>query len=194
MAITKSKPSYKTINRFRVNPKVDALLESLFIQFTVSVKQNLIDDKAIFIDGTKLKQMPIDIHLYGKSIQNHESKMNEDSKALYHELVTNKIIPEIKEDHDNELTKEEIDLIGSHLDKEIEDLNQHINNENVLKQENKYVSKELKSKIQKQINDYFERKYRYEFQKSILKDRNSYSKTDHDATFMRMKRRSHGTT
>ena len=28
--------------------------------------------------------------------------MNEDSKALYHELVTNKIIPEIKEDHDNE--------------------------------------------------------------------------------------------
>ena len=84
-----------------------------------------------------------------KSIQNHESKMNEDSKALYHELVTNKIIPEIKEDHDNELTKEEIDLIGSHLDKEIEDLNQHINNENVLKQENKYVLKELKSKIQK---------------------------------------------
>ena len=58
--------------------------------------------------------------------------MNEDSKALYHELVTNKIIPEIKEDHDNELTKE-IDLIGSHLDKEIEDLNQHINNEKCTK-------------------------------------------------------------
>ena len=64
MAITKSKPSYKTINRFRVNPKVDALLESLF--YSQCVKQNLIDDKAIFIDGTKLKQMPIDIHLYGK--------------------------------------------------------------------------------------------------------------------------------
>ena len=81
----------------------------------------------------KLKQMPIDIHLYGKSIQNHESKMNEDSKALYHELVTKKSYRKLKEDHDNELTKEEIDLIGSHLDKEIEDLNQHINNENVLK-------------------------------------------------------------
>ena len=71
--------------------------------------------------------------------------MNEDSKTLYHELVTNKIIPEIKEDHDNELTKE-IDLIGSHLDKEIEDLNQHINNEKCTKTKNKYVSKELKSK------------------------------------------------
>ncbi|WP_370684885.1 hypothetical protein [Staphylococcus haemolyticus] len=29
--------------------------------------------------------------------------------------------------------KEEIDLIGSHLDKEIEDLNQHINNEKCTK-------------------------------------------------------------
>ena len=48
--------------------------------------------------------MPIDIHLYGKSIQNHESKMNEDSKALYHELVTIKSYRKL-EDHDNELTR-----------------------------------------------------------------------------------------
>ena len=52
--------------------------------------------------------------------------MNEDSKTLYHEL-------KLKKMRDNDLTKEEIDLIGSHLDKEIEDLNQHIDNENVLK-------------------------------------------------------------
>ena len=39
----------------------------------------------------------------------------------------------------------------------------------------------------KQINDYSGRKHRYEVQKSILKDRNSYSKTDYDATFIRMK-------
>ncbi|WP_338605252.1 transposase [Staphylococcus haemolyticus] len=184
------KPSYKTINRFRVNPKVDALLESLFIQFySQCVKQNLIDDKAIFIDGTKIEANANRYtFVWKKSIQNHESKMNEDSKALYHELVTNKIIPEIREDHDNELTKEEIDLIGSHLDKEIEDLNQHINNEKCTKTRKQIRLKRTKiKKYKKQINDYFERKYRYEFQKSILKDRNSYSKTDHDATYMRMK-------
>ena len=78
-------------------------------------------------------------------------------------------------------------MIGSHLDKEIEDLNQHINNEKCTKTRKQIRLKRTKIKIQKQINDYFERKYRYEFQKSILKDRNSYSKTDHDATFMRMK-------
>ncbi|HCU7164115.1 TPA: hypothetical protein OU858_002832, partial [Staphylococcus aureus] len=37
------------------------------------------------------------------------------------DLVEEKIIPEIKEDGDSDLTIEEIDLIGSHLDKEIED-------------------------------------------------------------------------
>ncbi len=58
--------------------------------------------------------------VWKKSIQNHESKLNENSKTLYRDLVEEKIIPEIKEDGDSDLTIEEIDLIGSHLDKEIE--------------------------------------------------------------------------
>ena len=45
----------KTINRFRV-PNTDALIESLFIQFhSQCLKQNLIDDNSIFIDGTKVE-------------------------------------------------------------------------------------------------------------------------------------------
>lgn len=40
-------PSYKMINRYRVNPKLDVLLESLFIQFhSQCLNQNLINDKA----------------------------------------------------------------------------------------------------------------------------------------------------
>lgn len=35
------KPSYKTINQFRVNPKVDALLESLFIQLKLCIHSTL---------------------------------------------------------------------------------------------------------------------------------------------------------
>lgn len=66
----------------------------------------------------------------------HESRINEVSKALYHKLVTNKFIHEIKKDHDNNLTKEEIGFIDSYLDKEIEDLNQHIDNEKCTKIKN----------------------------------------------------------
>ncbi|CXJ91167.1 transposase [Staphylococcus aureus] len=115
--------SYKTINRFRVNPNTDALIESLFIQFySQCLKQNLIDNNSIFIDGTKVEANANRYtFVWKKSIQNHESKLNENSKALYRDLVEEKIIPEIKEDGDSDLTIEEIDLIGSHLDKEIED-------------------------------------------------------------------------
>ena len=67
------KPSYKTINRFRVNPKVDALLESLFIQFhSQCLKQHLIDDQTIFIDGTKVEANANRYtFVWKKSIQNH---------------------------------------------------------------------------------------------------------------------------
>ena len=46
---------------------------------SVLAKQNLIDDKAI--DGTKSEAKCQSIYIcMEKSIQNHESKMNEDSK------------------------------------------------------------------------------------------------------------------
>ncbi len=103
--------SYKTINRFRVNPNTDALIESLFIQFySQCLKQNLIDDNSIFIDGTKVEASANKYTLVRKKVfENHESKLNENSKTLYRDLVEEKIIPEIKEDGDSDLTIEEID-------------------------------------------------------------------------------------
>lgn len=38
-------------------------------------------------------------------------------KSINRDLVEEKIIPEIKEDGDSDLTTKEIDLIGTHLDK-----------------------------------------------------------------------------
>src|SRR5699024_1653227 len=42
-------------------------------------------------------------------------------------------------------------------------------------------------KYRKQFGDFLVRKQKYQRDMEIFKDRNSYSKTDHDATFMRMK-------
>ncbi len=183
-------PSYKTINRFRVNPKIDALLASLFIQFHHQcLEQSLIDDKALFIDGTKIEANANRYtFVWKKSIQNHEIKMNEDSKALYHTLVKDKIIPEIKRENESDLTQEDIDLIGTYLDKEIEYLSQQIDeSEHVETRKVKRKARTSIKQFKKKIDDYSQRKLKYHYQKSILKERNSYSKTDHDATFMRMK-------
>ncbi|GER68570.1 hypothetical protein BpJC4_30410 [Weizmannia acidilactici] len=60
-------------------------------------------------------------------------------------------------------------------------------------EKNKEIKKEkkaayrLKRKIYKKLKeDYSPRLKKYEAQMEIFGDRNSYSKTDHDATFMRM--------
>lgn len=50
------KPSYRTINRFRVNPKLAKILEELFIQFRYQlIDQGLIDENVLYIDGTKIE-------------------------------------------------------------------------------------------------------------------------------------------
>ena len=61
-------------------------------------------------------------------------------------------------------------MIGSHLDKEIEDLNQHINNENVLKQRKQIRLKELKSKNTKSKSMIILSESIDTISKSILKD------------------------
>ena len=70
MAITKSKPSYKTINRFRVNPKVDAFIRIFIYSILQSVckTKSYMMIKLSLLMVQKLKQMPIDIHLYGKRV------------------------------------------------------------------------------------------------------------------------------
>ncbi|HCZ4329100.1 TPA: IS5/IS1182 family transposase, partial [Staphylococcus aureus] len=76
----------------------------------------------------------------------------------YRDLVEEKIIPEIKEDGDSDLTIEEIDLIGSHLDKEIEDLNHSIENEDCaqIRKQTRKKRTEIK-KFKKKFDDYSER-------------------------------------
>ncbi len=74
-----------------------------------------------------------------------------------------KIILEIKEDGDSDLTTEEIDLVGSHLDKEIEDLNHSIENENCtqIRKQTRKKRTEIK-KFKNKFDDYSERKSKYE--------------------------------
>lgn len=49
-------PSYRTINRFRSNKDMQELLCQCFIQFRAQlIKEKIINNEAIFIDGTKIE-------------------------------------------------------------------------------------------------------------------------------------------
>ncbi len=56
-------PSYRTINRFRVHEEVKELLRQCFVQFRCQlVKEKLIEEEAIFLDGTKIEANESGVH------------------------------------------------------------------------------------------------------------------------------------
>ncbi|MGX6979168.1 IS1182 family transposase [Vagococcus elongatus] len=182
-------PNFRTINRFRVHSHMQVLLEECFIQFrNLLVSQNLIETDAIFIDGTKIEANANKYtFVWKKSLQNYEAKLTEKSKEIYHQLVKEKIIPSIC-DEDKDLSEEDFSKIITALETSVENFTQEIDASHCT-EERKLLRSQRKApkKALKQFLDFKERQSRYVHQKVILGERNSYSKTDPDATFMRMK-------
>lgn len=183
-------PSYRTINRFRVHPQMAALLQSAFIQFRVQLESNgLIDSDAIFIDGTKIEANANKYtFVFRKNIDRYESQLLEKSKKKYHELVDTNIIPEIERESDTPLTAEEIAVIHAELTEVETSHTQDIKRTTdvVARREIRKKRSEIR-RSKKAFKDYLERRLAYQKQRTLIGERNSYSKTDTDATFMRMK-------
>ncbi|PIC70609.1 transposase, partial [Sporosarcina sp. P17b] len=91
-------PSYRTINRFRVHPEVKELLRQCFVQFRCQlVQKQLIDEEAIFIDGTKIEANANKFtFVWRKSVERYSSGLVERSSQMYEELLEKEIIPEIE--------------------------------------------------------------------------------------------------
>ncbi|WP_067729121.1 IS1182 family transposase [Oceanobacillus damuensis] len=183
-------PSYKTINRFRVHPLAKELLRKCFVQFRSHlVKEELIEEEAIFIDGTKIEANANKFtFVWRKSVENYSEKLIEKSNQMYDELIEKQIIPEIERDDFEELSVEEMKEIVEKLSEKIEAYDEKIEASNV-GSKRKQLSSERKAPKQyrKQFEDLIVRNQKYQKDMEIFEDRNSYSKTDHDATFMRMK-------
>lgn len=183
-------PSYRTINRFRVHPSVKKILRQGFVQFRCRlVQENIIDEEAIFIDGTKIEANANKFtFVWRKAVENYSASLIEKSNRLYDELVEKEIIPEIQRENPEELTVQELSDIAETLEDKVEEMTQTIEESEDVS-ERKQVRSERKEPKQahKQFSDFVARKQKYERDMEIFGERNSYSKTDHDATFMRMK-------
>lgn len=82
---------------------------------------------------------------------------------------------------DTPVTSEEIKAVAERINRKLAEIN------GLDDEDSKDVKKKLK-KAKRQIEkDYLPRKEKYEKADATFNDRNSYSKTDEDATFMRMK-------
>ena len=99
-------PSYRTINRFRVKPKSRRIITSMFCSISLLnlFRKKIIDEEAIFIDGTKIEANANKFtFVWRKSIEKYSSNLIEKSNQMYDELLEKEIIPDIERENEEEL-------------------------------------------------------------------------------------------
>jgi len=171
-----SKPDHNTINRFR-GKRLQQTLEPIFTQVVLLLcEEGLLTIKDLYTDGTKIEASANRYtFVWGKAVKNNKEKIKQQLNELwqYAQKVAAAELddtdPSGFEKIDSEKVKETIEKINEAL-------------------KDKPVSKEIKQKLKNAKNNWPEALDRYEKQEKIIgNDRGSYSKTDPDATFMRMK-------
>ena len=169
-------PDYSTIARFRTF-HFEQCAENIFIQLTQFLKDSgEIDGTNIFIDGTKIEANANRYSfVWKKAVNRYQSRLLEKIADLSCECNERYGISS-----DGELNRKNLSRLISEL-KQICD-EEHI--------EFVHGSGARKTQLQRDIETaeaYLEKLIEYEDSISICDQRNSYSKTDHDATFLHMK-------
>lgn len=174
-----SKPDHNTINRFR-GKRLQKTLEPIFAQIVLLLSdEGLLNIKDVYTDGTKIEANANRYtFVWGKSIKTNREKIKQQLKELwaYAKEVT---ASEINDDTDPS-GFEKIDA---------EKIKQTINAINTaVKEADAELPKNIKQKLSYAEKNWPAALDKYEAQEQIMGEhRNSYSKTDTDATFMRMK-------
>ncbi|PIC70807.1 transposase, partial [Sporosarcina sp. P17b] len=107
---------------------------------------------------------------------------------MYEELLEKEIIPEIERESLDELSTAELSKVVEKLDETIQTYTEKINaSEDVEERKQIRSLRKEPKQYRKQFQDFLDRKQKYQHDMKIFGHRNSYSKTDRDATFMRMK-------
>lgn len=170
-----SQPDHNTINRFR-SERLQGVLQKVFGQVVeLLVSEGLVTLKEVYVDGTKIEANANRYtFIWGKAIKTSIERIKKQLEELWE--YTQKLAEEELKDT-TPTTFEQID------EKKVEETINKINE--VLR--DKPVSKKVSQKLKYAQKNWPGNLAKYEEQQKILQERNSYSKTDHDATFMRMK-------
>jgi transposase len=170
-----SYPDHNTINRFR-SDRLKGVLKEVFSQVVLLlVDSGVITLKEAYLDGTKIEANANRYtFVWGRSIIRSKERIRKQLDELWAyaesvaraELENNE--PESFEKIDQASVKKVIESI-----------------DNALK--GKPVNKEVRQKLNYARKNWPENLKKYEQQEKTLGNRNSFSKTDPDATFMKMK-------
>src|SRR5699024_6297420 len=182
--------SYRTINRFRVASSTQDLIKQMYLSFYAQLKeQDLVSDEAIFVDGTKIKA---DTNKYSfvwrKATEKNEAKLDQKTSDLYDEMIQAGVDTSIEAEEG--LSPQQLQQLATDLDHQISDLDEEVSQEKTPQPDgspSKRRRRKLKKYRHKITTDFLPRKQKYTTYNATFQGRNSFSKTDLDATFMRMK-------
>lgn len=170
-----SRPDHNTLNRFR-SERLKGEIKSIFTQIVLLLeKEGLVSLATTFVDGTKIEANANRYtFVWGRAIKKHKARIAEQLEELWNyaeEVAKNEL------QNPENLNFKEVD--AEKVTQTIEKINEVLKNRKVpskIRQKLNYAKKNWATNLEK-----------YKKQQEILAGRNSYSKTDTDATFMRMK-------
>jgi transposase len=177
-------PDFKTINTFRGERMKDILVDVFSEIIELLHKQGYIKLENYFLDGTKIEANANKYSwVWGKSTKRYKEKLREKCKELFEFAeLTNKEENEEYGERNLEELGEEKPIDSQAIEEAVKQIDAKL-----AATPEQEKQKKLRKAKRVMLKDFLPRMKKYEKQEELLAKRNSYSKTDTDATFMRMK-------
>ena len=170
-----STPDHNTINRFR-SDRLKEVLRQVFTQVVVLLaEEGLLNIKELYTDGTKIEASANRYtFVWGNAIKTNKEKIKKQLDELwqYAQKVAAAELPDKDPTGFDKIDADKVEQTIAQINEAIKD---------------KPVSKEVKQKLNYAKKNWPANLKKYDEQEKILDGRSSYSKTDNDASFMRMK-------
>ena len=173
-------PDFITINRFRNRVKKE--INNIFTQVVlVLAAKGLISLDVEYIDGTKIESKANKYtFVWKRTVEKNRAKLQEQIRTLL--LQVDDVIAQ-----DNAAKREGVEFTAALLDEISEELNKSLESAPEPKTKEEKQAVRTRKKQLKELEKKRNKLQEYDQHLEIMGERNSYSKTDPDATFMHMK-------
>lgn len=167
------RPDFRTINYYR-GKRLKEGFDAVFTQVVRLLhEEGFVSLKVQYIDGTKIESVANKYtFVWRGSVEKYDARLKAKTDALLRQIEQNHAVENQENPVSEGLTAEEVaERVGR--------IREKVDADNLSKEERKAL-KQIETDAVPRLN-------RYKEQLETMGSRNSYSKTDHDATFMRMK-------
>lgn len=169
------KPDHNTINRFR-SDRLKSVIKKVFCQVVLlMVESGHVDLQSVYTDGTKIESKANRYtFVWGKRIKSSRERIAKQLEELWN--FTQQVASEELKD----TTPTQFEQMNpDDIQRTIDQINEALND--------KPIDKKIRQKINYAKKNWKKNLEQYQKDEETLGNRNSFSKTDEDATFMRMK-------